>query len=256
MKPSSSSTRYLRNHFGSISEEDIVRLERELGKDLPRQYRKFLLRENGGIPNEEGKERFKILFGIYDGSNNLALHWRETREELPDGILAIGESLNEDYIFLDINDGSVYLDGERIASGFDEFTRQNFISTESTASAAELINDRSFAELAARIDAGTLDIDAEAKFGKTLIQYSAWLGKDEAVKFLAERGANPQGCLHAMLESGFGHLQIIKCLLKHGADIHQVNSKEQRVFDVESPWTKHIIEQAGGHQLPTRAEST
>lgn len=226
-----------------------MELENEIGAPLPEDYREFLLRENGGVPKEKaGHWDFKVFFGIYNGSNNLSLNWRETRGHLPQNMLPIGQTLNEDHVLLNLEDGSIHSDGEQISSSFTQFVSDHFTPFESTSLPVELIDDHRFQELQELLDSGALDINAEARPGKTLIQYSAWLGKDDAVRFLAERGADPKGCLHAMLESGFGHLQIIKCLLSHGADIHERNAAGKRVVDIDSPWTRHIIEQAGGQQ--------
>ena len=186
-----------------------------------------------------------LMFGIYDGPNDLSLHWDETRESLPATMLPIGENGNQDLLTLDLRDGTIHLAGKRIASDFRKWIQDTIIPFESTQRPAELITDGRFDELDALLKSGQLDINSEAIPGMSLIQYSAWLREAEAVEFLAQRGASPSGALHAMLKSGTGHLQIIKCLLKHGADIHERDSEGRRVIDIDSPWTKHIVKQAG-----------
>lgn len=64
------------NQFGPLNEERLVRFERDLGMALPEEYRTFLLRYNGGIPDreefdvpgEDGGERpFHCFFALHDG---------------------------------------------------------------------------------------------------------------------------------------------------------------------------------------------
>lgn len=237
-------TRYFAHHFGPISESDVSKLEKLLPLPLPASYRQFLLSENGGVARESPKSgSMMVMFGIYDGPNDLSEHWEDSREDLPATVLPIGENTNQDLIGLDLRDGAIYVEGERIASDFVHWIRDTITPFESSGSTEELITDRRFDELDALLKSGKLDINAEAFSGMSLIQYSAFLGEADAVEFFAVRGANPSGSLHAMLKTGSGHLQIIKCLLEHGASIHERDSKGRRVIDIDSPWIDEIVKQ-------------
>ncbi|HEY1068696.1 MAG TPA: SMI1/KNR4 family protein [Pirellulales bacterium] len=64
------------NRFGAASSERIAAFERDLGTKLPDEYREFLLRYNGGVPEretfdvpgEDGGERpFQCFFALHDG---------------------------------------------------------------------------------------------------------------------------------------------------------------------------------------------
>ncbi|MEK7950723.1 SMI1/KNR4 family protein [Luteolibacter soli] len=239
-----SKTRFFENHFGPISETDVSEFEKLLPLPLPASYRQFLLLENGGVARNTKKSgSMMVMFGIYNGPNDLSEHWEESREDLPATVLPIGENGNQDLIGLDLRDGAIYLEGERIASDFADWIRDTIAPFESSGSAEELISDRRFDELDALLKSGQLDINAEAFSGMSLIQYSAFLGEADAVEFFAVRGANPSGSLHAMLKTRSGHLQIIKCLLKHGADIHERDPEGRRVIDIDSPWIDEIVKQ-------------
>lgn len=63
------------NRFGPLSAERIVAFERELGAMLPDEFRAFLLRHNGGVPNREafevpgengGERPFHCFFALHD----------------------------------------------------------------------------------------------------------------------------------------------------------------------------------------------
>ncbi|GIX05004.1 MAG: hypothetical protein KatS3mg114_0873 [Planctomycetaceae bacterium] len=64
------------NRYGPLSAERVATFERELGTTLPDEYRVFLLRHNGGVPDretfdvpgEDGGERpFHCFFALHDG---------------------------------------------------------------------------------------------------------------------------------------------------------------------------------------------
>lgn len=64
------------NQFGPLTESRLTTFESELGSALPDEYRAFLLRFNGGVPDreafdvpgEEGGERpFHCFFALHDG---------------------------------------------------------------------------------------------------------------------------------------------------------------------------------------------
>ena len=140
----SSRFRYLKDHFGTISLEEIDNLELSIGFKLPKDYRDFLMRENGGIPNEGDEEAFKVIFGIYDGCNDLSLNWDDYRDELQDHLLPIGENLNEDLVLLDLNTGKIEIDGEVIADGINQFLEKYFIPFVSDDTPTDLIDDWTF----------------------------------------------------------------------------------------------------------------
>jgi hypothetical protein len=245
MSGHSPKTRFFSNHFGPISERDVAEFERLLPLPLPASYRQFLLIENGGVArNPTEDDSMELMYGICDSSNDLRENWRNNKRWWAKSMLPIGENGNQDLLKLDLRDGAIYLRGKRVGSDFGDWIRDTIIPFEATNSAAELITDNRFDELDALLNSGQLDINSEASPGMSLIQFSAFLREDEAVEFLAERGANPSGALHAMLKGKSGHLQIIKCLLKHGADINERDPEGRRVIDIESPWTKTIVEQA------------
>lgn len=245
MSGHSPKTRFFANHFGPISERDVAKLERLLPLPLPASYRQFLLVENGGVArNPTEDDSMVLMYGICDSANDLRENWRDNRRSLGKSMLPIGENGNADLLTLDLRDGAIYLLGKRVGSDFGDWIRDTIIPFEATDSAADLITDGRFDELDARLKTGQLDIDSEALPGLSLIQFSAFLREADAVEFLAERGANPSGALHAMLRGGSGHLQIIKCLLKHGADINERDLEGRRVIDIESPWMETIVEQA------------
>lgn len=237
--------RYLSNHFGPITEEKVAKLEAVIGWSLPTPYRNFLLKENGGLAKRKTDDFPTLLFfGISDVTNDLEVNWKETQGDYKKWILPIGEDLNQDHILLDLRSGKVRVEGK--VHDFESYVTTKLVALEETGSIAELISDRRLDRISELLARGELDLNSEAKFGYTLIQYATFRGLHDVVEFLAERGANPSGCLFIMLKTGFCSLQTIKCLLRHGADPHEPTKDGKTVFDLNSPWIRHVIEQSGG----------
>jgi hypothetical protein len=237
-------TRYLSGHFGPISEGDICELEAAIGIPLPTPYRNFLLKENGGHAQRKSEDFATLLFfGIYNGPNDLEENWNDSRGRYKKWILPIGEDLNQDHILLDLRSGKIHVEGE--VHDFESYFATELVAVEQTESIEELISDRRLDRISELLERGELDLNSEAKFGYSLIQYATFRGLHDVVEFFADRGANPSGCLYIMLDTGFCSLHTIKCLLRHGADPHEQTKEGKTVFDLDSPWIEDIIEQGG-----------
>ena len=233
--------RYLSDHFGPITEEDVCALESVIGASLPASYRSLLLKENGGHAQPKSEDFASLLFfGIYDGPNDLETHWSESRDRYKKSILPIGEDLNQDHILLDLKSGRIHVEGQ--VHDFERYLTTQLVQIEHTDSVDELISDSRLDRISELLDSGELDLNEEAKFGYTLIQYATFRGLHDVVEFLADRGANPSGCLYIMLDTGFCSLHTIKCLLRNGADPHEKTKEGKTVFDLNSPWIEDIIE--------------
>lgn len=235
--------RYLSDHYGPVVEESIVKLESVIGAELPRSYRNLLLEENGGHAQLKTEDSTTLLFfGIYDGPNDLETHWRETRERYKDGILPIGEDLNEDHILLDLKSGKVHVEGT--IYDFENFLINSLTQVDCNESVSELISDSRLDLIEGLLDAGELDLNAQAEFGYSLIQYATFRGLHDVVEFLADRGADPSGCLYIMLDTRFCSLKTIKTLLRNGADPKEKTKEGKSIFDLDSPWIDDVVEQS------------
>ncbi|GHC61796.1 SMI1/KNR4 family protein [Roseibacillus persicicus] len=234
--------RYLSDHFGPIAEDDVCALESAIGASLPGSYRSFLLKENGGHARLRTEDFASLLFfGIYDGPNDLKTHWGESRDRYKKSILPIGQDLNEDHILLDLKSGRLHIEGQ--VHDFEIYLTTQLVQIEQTDSIEELISDSRLDRISELLDSGELDLNEEARFGYTLIQYATFCGLHDVVEFFADRGASPSSCLYIMLDTGFCSLHTIKCLLRNGADPHEKGKEGKTVFDLDSPWIEDVIEQ-------------
>lgn len=222
----------------------MCQLEAAIGAPLPSSYRNLLLKENGGHAQPKSIESASLLFfGIYDGPNDLEENWNDARGRYKKWILPIGEDLNQDHILLDLRSEKIHVSGE--VHDFENYLTNMLVAIEHTESIEELISDSRLDRISELLDRGELDLNAEAKFGYSMIQYATFRGLHDVVEFFADRGANPSGCLYIMLDTGFCSLHTIKCLLRNGADPYEQTKEGKTVFDLDSPWIEDIIEQGG-----------
>jgi cell wall assembly regulator SMI1 len=130
----------------TISEDQVLRLEADLGVRLPEDYRKFLLHNNGGtpeldtvdVPNAPGSPTdVQVFFGISRDVESSNLDWnRQTfRDRIPAGFLPVATDSGGNlfclalannnaakifYCDIESPDGNAY----PVASSFDAFLRR------------------------------------------------------------------------------------------------------------------------------------
>ncbi|MBO1687739.1 SMI1/KNR4 family protein [Clostridium butyricum] len=97
--------------YGNVKEEEILKLEDELGFTLPNDYKEFLINFNGGVPevkystfklNElEENIGLQVLYGL-DLEENLDLRewYEEYEDDLLDDCLIIGHGIGFGFIVL------------------------------------------------------------------------------------------------------------------------------------------------------------
>lgn len=128
-----------KNPYGKIKLDELERLEKKLGIDLPEQYRDYLIRYNGGyfekdrikISDAEGNTRIHHMYGLHYGPDYERLNIDHLiRSEY----LAICEDAFGNHFFIKINGvdhGAIYfLDHEesdfnsaliKVTNSFSEF---------------------------------------------------------------------------------------------------------------------------------------
>ena len=95
--------------------------------------------------------------------------------------------------------------------------------------------------IAALIGAGA-DIDAVNKYGDNPLHIAAAFGETKAVRFLIEKGADPNArnpingntSLHLAAGSPYSNISTVKVLINAGADIDAVNQNSNKPLDIAS----------------------
>lgn len=97
--------------YGNVKQEEIFKFEDEIGFTLPNDYKKFLIKFNGGVPevkystftlNElEENIGLQVLYGL-DLEENLDLRewYEEYKDDLLDDCLIIGHGIGFGFIVL------------------------------------------------------------------------------------------------------------------------------------------------------------
>lgn len=108
------------NTDDTITLEDINRFEQEYNLTLTHPYKDFLLKSNGGYPQEsffkiseeEGESLVNKFYGIGDMKGTLAKVYDILKGEIPEGFLSIANDPSDNEILLGVNkeiNGKVYL---------------------------------------------------------------------------------------------------------------------------------------------------
>lgn len=104
--------------YGNVKEEEIFKLEEEIGFTLPNDYKEFLINFNGGVPevkystfklNElEENIGLQVLYGLNLEENLDLREWYEEYEDdLLDDCLIIGHGIGFGFIVL-VNSPEIY----------------------------------------------------------------------------------------------------------------------------------------------------
>ncbi|MCV6630146.1 MAG: SMI1/KNR4 family protein [Flavobacteriaceae bacterium] len=121
----------LKETFESISENQLIVLEKEIGKSLPNDYKSFLLKNNGGRPNPNnfrtlnGDYETTIHFfcgitqGVYSILDNLIL----LKSRLSKSMLPIANDNGRNFVLLNTNTSQIFF--------FDHETEEIFLVSES-----------------------------------------------------------------------------------------------------------------------------
>jgi hypothetical protein len=231
--------KYLRQTFGRLTDADLQKVEFEFGK-LPLIYRDFLLSQNGGIAHlKEGGQL--LLYGIYDGPNDLRSILRERTDGDASGVIPIGEDDNGDHLLLLIENGNIVTKQGNV-TGFSEFFAQHCIIAEEESLVVEAIECQRLDLMETLFNEKRVDVNNTAKFGYSLIQYAVLLGKEGVVEFLAKKGARADGCLAILLAKGKPTRPLLKLLLENGASISERMIDGTPILESNSPWVRHIRE--------------
>ncbi len=95
--------------YPPLSEEDVSQFERELGIDLPDDYRQFLLTHNGGRPEPEvfpvegdpDASMVDWFLGIQEGAyEDLRNHLKVFRDRVPPELLPIARDPGDNLIYI------------------------------------------------------------------------------------------------------------------------------------------------------------
>ena len=195
--------------FPKITEIQINELERYLNCILIKEYKAFLLRNNGGRPNKnlfrtsngEYETDVQFFYGINGGVYDLKTNFDVFKERIPKQRIPIGTDSLGNQILLDLEKGNVlFFDHEQetetfISDSFNLFLNELFLPEETVNDfdrALAMQNSSFFEELLSKVKSVDEIID---EFGRPLIIVAAVNNKIKLVEFCVKNKANISGAL-------------------------------------------------------------
>ena len=111
--------KYLHSSHDPVGDEELDALEQQFNIKFPNGYRTFLKQNNGGLA-ESADERFDDALFLAIGDVPTSLE-SELYERPQDHLIPFAESLNQDPISFDFANGTIWLQGKKVAESFDDF---------------------------------------------------------------------------------------------------------------------------------------
>lgn len=223
-----------------VSEEVIRIFEQSIGFTLPPDYRKFLLRWNGGLPNKPVGQSFYIqfLFGLSEQPVSDSI--RSTSPGIPPEFLSIGFCGGTEYVWLNLLSGKIYVrDGQcdydspamplaeqfrLVEESFTDLIRSLGGDSEFDVPEDEICCIGRWADIAILEQslARGRDINEQTSDGYCIVKAAIAEGEVEFVKECVMRGAilQKRGLLHAAAFSG--GMNAVAYLLERGLDPNEI----------------------------------
>jgi len=210
----------------NVQERTIVAFEKEIGYKLPKAYREFLLKHNGGVPNPDTfktkdnkyESDVQVFFSLsINDSSNLKHKYKLLQNRLHKSSLAIGCTSTGDFIILKLTSGQVlFFDHEienlfLISYSFNTFTKQLYSIENEVSELDTAIDTQDISYFENLIKNGTNINEIESEYGQLMPEVAAIWNKLELLKFFVKNGAKLDGVLGAACAKG--RKEIVKYLL-------------------------------------------
>jgi ankyrin repeat protein len=202
------------NKVGAVSEKSVKKFEFQIGALLPKEYRTFLLKHNGGEPvpsdfklGEDDISGLHHIYGIFEQDNHRDIlnNYNVFKGRIKKELLPIADDSFGNQICIGIKNkyiGKIYFwdhefDGSffkskaitLIANSFNNFLDSLFEYVDPDESVlSRVIRLGDITELSNLIDNG-LNIEEIDEHGRTIIERCAIKGDDQMIEYLFELGA-------------------------------------------------------------------
>jgi len=233
-----------------LTREEISVFEQEIGAQLPEDYRRFILRHNGGVTGLTGafigfswERRLQTLWGFYrllpTRDEGLRRALRELRELKTDGFVPVASTSNDEEICLAVcakDAGAVFFTVYKykavyrgdlvpiavtmapLAGSFTEFLDMLVEIPDPYCRIEDLGKQGTPDDLAQYLAKGN-SIDAVGKNDLTIVCEAIKFNNLPMIQACIERGASLSGTIHRAV--GNQRTELIQMLVDAGADINE-----------------------------------
>ncbi|UXP33872.1 SMI1/KNR4 family protein [Reichenbachiella agarivorans] len=220
----------IKDTFESISENQLVDLENQLGKPLPNDYKSFLLKNNGGRPEPnffrtlsgDYETDIQFFYGITKGIYSIQDNLFQLKSRLPKGKVAIANDSGGNYILLDINTNQIFFFDHEIeevffvSESFTDFVNSLFNVDQGESELDRAIESQNIEFFKSILSSGTDINNITNEFDQSAFIAICLRGKLKLARFFVENGVSIGGGLFA--SSSNGHVNLVEYLLQKGAN--------------------------------------
>lgn len=233
-----------------LTEAEVCAFEKEIETSLPKDYREFLLKTNGGFPglrcayHFDGHElRIRQFLSLTPSQiDDLRGDYSSIRHDISDDLLPFANDITGDFLCLSLASGEVYRtdaysSGEgnqglhRLADSFTEFCSQLIELPERGDLFTRIAEQGNASDVADLVERKWSLLEKSIN-GHSLLEEAAKNGNVEVVVACLERGCDLGESLHLAIRNRAG--EVARILVAHGASLdaldHDGKKPERYVF--------------------------
>lgn len=235
--------KYLRASFDDFEQQDLDELQ-DLCGELPVSFTEFLWKQNGGVGDYKSTGASVLIYGLADSPSDLRTIYRETKDEMPDRIMKIGDISEDTSLLLNCDNGEILIDGSVVAKSIKEYISKHLASYE--------ISDRVENNIVLSITNHKnkrLRELLQSKFnqplyrtesGLSLVQLAIIAQNYEAISILAEFNYDFSGSLFYLFEKSKVNFIFLNVLLEGNVNLDEVNREGKTIFEIDHSWVEDL----------------
>nr|WP_321232909.1 ankyrin repeat domain-containing protein [uncultured Psychroserpens sp.] len=229
----------IKKNFGDITEKDISKFEQDIDVKLPKDYKKFILKNNGGRPTlnifetlgGEYESDIQFFFGITEeGIYDLRRNQTNLPNNLIGKFLPIAIDSGGNLILLQLDSNTVhFFDHEieeivTISNSFKEFLKDLYVLDEDESELDLAVYSQNTKYFESLINQGAIINSIVDEFDQPITIVAALSNKLKLLKFFIKNGADFEGALFSACSNG--HVEIVNYLLKLGSNPNERNVEQ------------------------------
>ncbi|UUC46482.1 ankyrin repeat domain-containing protein [Flavobacterium cerinum] len=218
--------------FKDIIEEDLLDLEKNIHFELPKEYKDFLLKYNGGRPNPnvfrtkkgEYETDIQFFFGITTGIYDILDNFHRL-DDLDGKYIGIAIDSGGSLILMNLDSSEIYYYDTDIAElfliseSFEAFLKGLYNVTLEEDDFDRAVNKQDVSFFRDLIQSGKKIDEIVNKYDQPLLIAASLRNKLSLVKFCLDNNAKKD--LALISAAGNGHLEVVKYLIEKGANIEE-----------------------------------
>ncbi|GAA5497564.1 hypothetical protein Rhal01_03760 [Rubritalea halochordaticola] len=235
--------KYLRASFGDFEQQDLDELQ-DLCGELPDSFTEFLWEQNGGVGDLKFTGTSVLIYGLGDSPSDLRTIYRETKDEMPDRMMKIGDFSEDRSLLLNCDNGEIFIDGSVVAKSIKDYISEHLTSYEIPGGVENeivfSITNRRNKRLRELLQSAFNQPSYRTENGLSLVQMALIARNYEAIAILAEFNYDFSGSLFYLFEKLKVNFIFLNALLEGNVNLDEVNQDGKTIFEIDHSWVEDL----------------